>query len=155
MILFRPQTQRLKHDPANGSYGDCQRTCLAMVLGFDAEEVPHFADPTQFPDDEGCRKAERAWLAERGWAIIQLPIPGDWGHGFLDSVLDQQPDIPLIVSGKSPRGEWNHDVVIRSGVLHDPHPDATGLAGPCIDLDRPDEPRWFWVTVLTPLSVRP
>ena len=47
---MRPQQQKFKHDPANGSYGDCFRTALACILDLDRDEVPHFNEGLQFDD---------------------------------------------------------------------------------------------------------
>jgi hypothetical protein len=146
---FVPRKQLLLHNPPL-SYGDCQRTCLAMVLGLESSEVPHFGDEHLFALDE-TRAAERAWLASLGLGYVQMPISGQWGWPFVEGLLAQQYGTPVIVSGKSPRGHWNHDVVWLDGVIYDPHPDDTGLEGPCIDKANPDEPRWYWINALCPL----
>lgn len=33
----------------------------------------------------------------------------------------------MMVVGKSPRGDFNHCVVWNNGIIHDPHPDNTGI----------------------------
>ena len=35
------QKQANRHDPENGIFGDCYRTCLAGLLGVDRDSVPH------------------------------------------------------------------------------------------------------------------
>lgn len=152
MRTFRHLTQSILHDPPN-TYGDCQRTCLAMVLGLDPEEVPHFADPRLFPTDDS-RAAEREWLRGQGLSYVQIPVWGGWGMSYvMQQLVETAPDTPVIVSGQSPRGEWNHDVVAFGGRLFDPHPDRTGLIGPCINKDAPDEQRWFWLNIIAQLVV--
>lgn len=38
-----PHVCRVKHDPENGSYGDCLRTSIACILNVEKpEDVPHF-----------------------------------------------------------------------------------------------------------------
>lgn len=41
MIKYR---QLIKHDPENGQYGDCARTCIASILDLPIESVPNFAE---------------------------------------------------------------------------------------------------------------
>lgn len=122
-----------------------------MVLGLNPEDVPHFADESLFPLD-ASRAAEREWLRSRGLSYVQIPVFGEWGMSFVMAQLaNTAHDTPVIVSGKSPRGDWNHDIVVYGGDTFDPHPDRTGLEGPCIDKDSPDEPRWFWLNIVSPL----
>lgn len=142
------------HDPENGSYGDCMRTCLAMVLDMSQEDIPNFGDEKLFPNEE-WRHAERDWLQQSGYAYVQIPIYGPWGFDWVLNTLAAYGDAPVIVSGKSPRGEWNHDVVVFRGKIFDPHPDDTGLVGPCIDSTaNAEDPEWFWVKVITPWPLK-
>lgn len=147
-FLFSRRRMAERHNPPH-SYGDCWRTCLGMALGLDPLTIPHFGDDRLYPlaDDAG-RKAEAAWLAELGWTRISLPLHGGWGWEWVADVLRQQPrDAVIVITGKSPRGEWNHDVVWRDGVLFDPFNEAEGivLAGPAIG---PGE--WYWANIITP-----
>lgn len=129
-------------------YGDCQRTCIAMLMGLDPSEVPHFGDANLFPPD-ASRSAEAGWLCSRGYGYVQVPVFGEWGLDYIKTLVG---GVPVIVSGRSPRGDWNHDVVLFDGQIFDPHPDDLGLAGPCIDKDKPDEPEWYWVRFMVPVS---
>ena len=63
-----PHNQLIKHDPENGMYGDCQRTCIAVILDLHPSEVPHFCeDPTATRHDENWREKRQArWLHDRG-----------------------------------------------------------------------------------------
>lgn len=147
---FQPLKQTVMHNPPV-SYGDCARTALAMVLGLPAEGVPHFMDHNIYPEGTG-NNATRAWLAERGLGYAQFPLFGQWGWDWVEAILRQQPGTPFIVTGRSPRGAWNHDVVYFNGKIHDPHPDGTGLAGPCIEENVPDAVEWYWINVVVPLG---
>lgn len=122
MNQFQAHTQRILHDPANGRYGDCYRTAIAMVLGLQPEDVPHFCDDNLYDDWRGVTDK---WLAERGLAMVDLPFE----HSF-DLVCDQlrmtAGDVPAIVAGRSPRGTM-HSVVVHHGVCFDPHPEGGGL----------------------------
>lgn len=148
-MAFRPLQQTILHNPPE-TYGDCQRTCIAMVMGLDVSDVPHFGDQNLYPPD-ASRKAEMEWLRERDYGYIQIPVFGEWGMDYIRGLVE---NVPVIISGRSPRGDWNHDIVLFKGEIYDPHPDNTGLAGPCIDKDKPDEPKWYWVRFVVPHSVQ-
>lgn len=133
----RHQLQGILHDPANGRYGDCHRTSIAMALGLDREEVPHFCDPALFDE---WRSARDAWLADRGLAAVELPFPAD---NDLPLVLDQLKiscgDAPAMLAGYSPRGTY-HETTVWRGEILDPHPEGGGLVAP-------HENGYWWVTL--------
>lgn len=149
--IFRRRRMLERHNPPE-SHGDCWRTCLAMALDIDQLDVPHFGDHSVYPPDsmEG-RNAERDWLRSLGYARVQLPLYGGWGWDWVDSILAQQhPQAVIVITGKSPRGEWNHDVVWRDGQLIDPFTGEAGeLDGPAIDKAVP-EAQWYWAAIITP-----
>lgn len=113
--------------------GDCDRTCLATLIGMHPHDIPNFA-ALQDQWGEACA----AWLAERGWhrAAYNAPQP-DVNAWWIERGLH-------IAVGKSPRGDYNHAVLIEvTGVnpftftfLHDPHPDDTFLDGPVKQIER-------------------
>lgn len=139
MTLTRQIQSRL-HDPANGSFGNCYQTCLAMALGLDVRYVPDFPQsPTWYLD-------VRKWLASIGWSMIRiLPDPeAGWG-GVL---LDVEPGAVALHSGLSPRSPTT-DMESDDKVLHtvvavrrkgeweiiDPHPSGDGLAEPLVAIE--------------------
>lgn len=113
--------------------GDCDRTCLATLLGMHPHDIPNFA-ALQDQWGEACA----AWLAERGWhrAAYNVPQP-DVNAWWIDRGLH-------IAVGKSPRGDYNHAVLIdvtdvnpfTFTFVHDPHPDDTFLDGPAKQIER-------------------
>lgn len=123
------QTQLIRHDPANGAWGDCYRTCVACLLELPPAEVPHVYDG-------GVELADgrmRDWLRGRGFALIASSVPGEVS---LDRLLGEWadaivgPGVHFLITGRSPRGT-NHVVVARAGeIVCDPHPDGGGLVGP-------------------------
>lgn len=71
----------LDHNPAEGRYGDCYRTCIAILLGIDAVEVPHFVEYDILDSmNKGLRPETenntlgltREWLQARGYTMIHI-----------------------------------------------------------------------------------
>lgn len=124
---MRSLTQAFLHRPEEGVYGDCARTCIAMMLGIDRDEVPHLQrDVTGFEQAQHFRD----WLAERGLGIVSFSFHKadmDWVR---QAMKIWNPGHHCIVSGTSPRGTCHCVVLDADGVVHDPHPDKTGLVGP-------------------------
>lgn len=134
---MKPLKQRNHHDPANGIYGDCHRAAIASILELSLDDVPHFCDPTQFPENEWV-KHERAWLHSRGLTTITQVYDGRLCD-VLHSVGQLNPDTHAILGGKSRTG-CGHSVVICNGeIVHDPSLTDSGIVGPMSD-------GWYWVT---------
>jgi len=124
-----PQLQANRHKPDEGLYGDCHRTAIAVLLGLDREEVPHFAS-------DNCTTAvftERvsSWLDERG--LMQLWFVFDGGD-LLSTILTAlerlNPGVPYLLGGRSRTGV-NHTVVCQGGeIVCDPSQTGAGIVGP-------------------------
>lgn len=105
--------------------GNCFQTAVASVFGLPLEEVPHFCS------EENWWDSFQYWLQNRGMYAIEFQFEdGRWPS----DVTTVPGNIHCLISGKSPRGEFNHTVVgltrIREDLfdielLHDPHPDNT------------------------------
>ena len=139
-------TQLYKHDPDNGVYGDCQRTCLAMMLGFSSpEHVPHFM--SDGPPLGVYWDRIHAWLGEMGYKLFTCSYLGS------DSLADilraqglQNPGIYYMLTGLSPR-ETNHTVVcLADAIWHDPSQGGGGIIGPMDD-------GFYRIEVLVPVSM--
>ena len=99
--------------------GDCLRAVVASLMELPLEEVPHFVS---LPQDEWWDAVE-GFFRDRGLLIVWNPIAQNVG-GWLPLGID------IMVTGKSPRGDWNHVVIMRDWELvHDPHPSGDGLDG--------------------------
>jgi len=119
------QKQLNLHQPEKGIYGDCFRTCVAIMLGLDAEEVPHFvhADNPLWLDD--CRD----WLAGRGLKYIQIVYTGEL-EDVLRCVSLGTDELPYMLTGQSRNGT-NHCVVCQGAeIVCDPAIDNSGIVGP-------------------------
>jgi hypothetical protein len=95
-------------------------------------DVPHFAELYPEPGDAW-------WTASVEW--VEEAIPG-WTLRCYDPVwplyggLYGVPEY-VIGSGPSPRGDFLHSILVRSGdgaPVWDPHPSRAGLAGPVVDV---------------------
>lgn len=145
---MRPQKQLNRHCPAEGIYGDCHRTAIAIILDMDAADVPHFYDGA---DGKGAApevwEAQERWLNERGYTAISVAFPGE---SALDQIFlavknanIQQPNLCYILGGESKTGV-NHSVVCMAGpceIVCDPSQDGAGIIGPCDD-------GFYWVTFI-------
>lgn len=134
------------HDPENGSYGDCHRNCIAMLLGLDQNEVPHFYDGYNKTNSAELNKKMNLWLAKRGVAVGDVIYDADLVSvaAVLKSTAAMMPRIPLILGGESSKG-CNHSVVVLDGEIWC-DPSGSGIVGPIIS-DNPNE-RYYWITFL-------
>lgn len=145
-----PQKQLVKHDPENGKWGDCYRTCLAVILGMDAADVPNFCCQVEFPDtDKYGLSAARDWLSGRGLAIFNSPFLAEVSFGeLLVSLGVHSPGVPAIITGMGPRGV-NHCVIAMDGkVFCDPHTGGhvdDALTGPALNDDGSE---FWWVEII-------
>jgi hypothetical protein len=91
--------------------GNCFSACVASILHVPLSDVPTFCKH----DDWWERFT--AWLKERGfWAL-----PLKYNEEFPPAGFH-------ILSGKSPRGDFQHSVVaFGNEMIHDPHPSRAGI----------------------------
>jgi hypothetical protein len=113
-----------------GAYeGNCFSACVASILELDLDDVPFFMG------EEDWSEALLKWCEDRRIAVdfsTQFPAPA----GEI-----------CIVGGESPRHptRW-HAVIMRDGALvHDPHPDRTGIVGP----------PWNWIALRVTEAAQP
>lgn len=92
--------------------GNCTEAAFASLLGVPLSSVPDLA-----ATDEPWQLVLDAWLrAHHGSRLL-----------CCDAFFDWMPDVLHLMSGTSPRG-LRHMVVARGGdMIHDPHPDRTGI----------------------------
>ena len=99
--------------------GNCLAACVASIFHMTIEAVP------DFPVDSTWWEAFEAWCRTKGFIPLRVEMAD---HTTIDHTGIS------IVSGASPRGEGYHAVVAVGGkMVHDPHPDGTGIAGDPID----------------------
>ncbi|MBO9380282.1 hypothetical protein GG804_26305 [Sphingomonas histidinilytica] len=126
-----PHQQLIKHDPDQGRWGDCQRTCVAAILDLHPSQVPHFCDgdPAR-ADHRPWDQQQDAWLAM--WGLSAATFAYDGSMADLDMVLawtsKQSPLVPMILTGRSRLGS-NHSVVVLNGEIAC-DPSGNGIVGP-------------------------
>ncbi len=114
-------------------FGNHKSNCLAAVLcsiiGCKIETTFKFDATWQEPNefsDEVARKATYDFLKSRGFAMLSYQYNDIMARNIAKSFSE----IPIIMVGKSPQGNWNHTVIYKSGqMIHDPHPDGKGILG--------------------------
>lgn len=128
-----PVDQEFLHDPANGSYGDCQRAAIASILNLPLSAVPHFnADNT---DVLTFHTRLKDFLATKNL--------GHYEFTAFDFTMFGYPEptpVYHLIYGMTERG-FQHAVVGYNGeVVHDPHPSKAGLL--------PDKGQWSYGLLL-------
>lgn len=122
-----PVDQEFLHDPASGSYGDCQRACIASILNLPLSEVPNFAGPGV--DDLEFSTRVKNFLATKNLAHLEFTYFDFAGFGN-----PKPSSLYHIIYGMTERGFWHAVVGLDGEVVHDPHPFKTGLL--------PDRSKW-------------
>ena len=126
-----PYKQLIRHDPENGSYGDCWRTAIACILNRRPENVPHFMHDGCEDNAEVNRRVAR-WLHGQGFSVVTIPFEGDL-PAILNMMKVVNPGVWWILAGTSRTG-CNHSVIGRDdAIVHDPSPVDAGIVGPCDD----------------------
>ncbi len=128
---------------ANGDpCGDCWRTALAILLGIERDTVPHFLHLYQEPAPEDPNLSARWFTESQAW--VEANVPGYVLRSYevkfpfwLDGRVPDRAYPHVVLTGKSPRGVWNHCVVVDAvtgDLAHDPHPAGGGVLDPFCDV---------------------
>jgi len=113
--------QQKLHDPKKGINGDCWRASVASVLELPIKKVPPFED---FPNRKAWHEYVK-FLGKHGYGLYSLYVEAGKPH---PKMLKDECEYYFMI-GPSPRfPNENHQCVGYKGKLvHDPHPDRTGL----------------------------
>lgn len=138
-----PYKQLLRHDPANGVYGDCHRTAIACLLDIYPASIPHFLDK----DNPNWEIDEKAWLKKLGFYSVSVPFAAEL-KAVLETLEAINPGVYAILGGTSKNG-CGHSVVICGGnIIWDPSLDSSGIIGPMSD-------GFYWITyIITSILVK-
>jgi len=103
--------------------GDCWRACMASILELEIDVFPEW--DVNEPFDQYYPKVFNV-LKGYGYEWGSINIAETKEYNLLDYSIDGY----VIAVGKSPRSNeerFNHAVVWKNGIVHDPHPDNTGI----------------------------
>lgn len=131
---MRPQLQKHLFNDGSGVVGDCHRTCIAMILDLDRDEVPHFMEDVPYnladgaPECAAAEQAEREWLRSRGLVPVYWGYDGDTPLTTVLEVLTNTVRDCAVILGCTSGNGVNHSVVFYNGGLYNPN-DGT-IAGP-------------------------
>jgi hypothetical protein len=140
-----PQKQKYLFNDGSGQFGDCHRTCIAMLLNMPRDEVPHFMQSVPYgtppgdPLQAAAAKAEAEWLAERGLAAVSWGYTGDTPLEDVIAVTVKQTRAPLIL-GCTSQNDCNHSVVLYDGQIYNPN--GGEIKGPMQD-------GYWWLTAIS------
>ena len=113
--------------------GNCTEACLASMLGLDIEEVPDLFVACDRRD--GVIGGDwigviDSWLRTRGLSLLWIDLNSVHGAA---QIMSRRGEFMHLMSGGSPRIRkegFEHMVVAVNGrMVHDPHPDGSGLEG--------------------------
>jgi len=142
-----PYKQLFLHDPDNGQYGDCWRTCIACLMDIEPEEVPHFLeDGTEFA--EGMANANR-WLNARGLFYVTFAFYGELNSLF-HCMKAWNPGVYYMLLGTSPRGTSHVVIGYEDTIAHDPHPEGGGIVEPVKDDESGES--FYGIEFMTPFG---
>lgn len=138
---MKPLKQKYRHNPEKGEFGDCHRTCLAMLLEVERDSVPNFAE--QAADNWSLwQELVNEFLAEHRMGMFRIAF-ADSLESVLHYMRQVNPGIFYTLSGSSRNGTGHVVVAINDRIVADPALDDSGIVGPMSD-------GYFWVEVLVP-----
>lgn len=104
--------------------GNCWQACIASLLDMPIDQVPHFArDEPEWWFYKTCLFVLRQTGYNLGCFNPDFPITEPGGY--------------VIATGRSPRGDYSHSVIldgVTGELAHDPHESRAGLEGPPVDV---------------------
>lgn len=113
-----PVVCRVKHDPENGTYGDCIRACVASIMELDAEAVPHFVRDN--PDGDVGIIRLREWLAPLGYSFWLSAHEGCERTELFDQIASDNPDMHYMLFGLTSMNMPHVVVCCGDRIVHDP-----------------------------------
>ena len=133
-------TQLIKHNPAQGQFGDCYRTALACILDMAPEDVPHYADREDWLD------LSNKWLKSQGFGNFSVAFKVDSYKDVIRGLGVTNPDIYYILRGASAAGPNHCFIGVNNDIIHDVSGRCELPTGPCKD-------GLYWLQVLVSIKV--
>lgn len=96
-----------------GENGNCMAACIASLLEIEIDEIPNLSE-------EGWLSRLNEWLGNFGLFYMELSLPQTYWSGMKYWGYHT-------ICGKSPRGLLHAVVGLQGKMVHDPHPEKSGL----------------------------
>lgn len=106
-----PIKQKNLHNPEKGIIGDCYRACICSLLEISDEGVENFVENPDYP-------------------MNVVHFLKQHGMRMYHSITYPEGQEYCIVNGLSPRGVRHSVIYNKYGIVHDPHPDNSGINKP-------------------------
>lgn len=154
-VVMRKLQQLIVHDPSKGKYGDCFRTCVAMILGKPCpSEVPHFYKRALKTNDQVFQVDREIKNFLNGYGLRRIVINMDGSMSFSQLMEHSKAafgDLYFLLTLRRYVGGPNHCVVCQNGkVFADPQYEIQEDYEPCeLNLE---EISWFIELIVRPLS---
>lgn len=101
----------------DGVTGNCWPTAIACILECRIDQVPNIEELFSVPEMPWYWILKE-WLNFKGYEYIDN-LPKEFYSTYTGYYF---------VTGKSPRGDFNHIVIYKDGkMVHDPHPSGDGI----------------------------
>lgn len=126
------QTVTRSPDDHDGPPGNCFAACLASLLEISIDEVPQptISDRGVWSAPGGYWERIATFLHKRGLHMVEIDRDLSKQNEYSSAAYLESPGLLWIATGFSPRGNFLHSVVCRDlEIVHDPHPDRTGIEG--------------------------
>lgn len=121
---------RVKHEPTNGTYGDCVRACVASWLGVpEPLSVPHFYEDN-CDGEEGLRRMT-AYLKPLGLLPFVVAYPGElpWQE-VIQAVGTANAEVPWLFFHGTESGGDHVVLCVGEKLVHDPAWYKSPIKGP-------------------------
>lgn len=96
--------------------GNCFQCCVSAVTKIPIKHVPNFCIYSDW------------WKRLNKFCYFYGLVPFNFVYDKRNEEFANLVNIPVIISGKSPRGRFWHAVVKYKGIIYDPHPRNNGLS---------------------------
>ena len=124
-------TQANLHKPAEGIFGDCARTCMAMILGLDRDSIPNFG--VHYDDNAAWGKAVDDFLRPLGLSEVAIPVQASSWQEAASFIQRLNQGIPFVLGGISLTGVRHAVVISPDGQMYDPSINSSGIVKECED----------------------
>lgn len=129
--------QLIEHDPINGKYGDCYRTCIACLLNVHPNDIPHIYnyDHTKLDEDTYIKTRTANWhflqkylIAMHGVSIATCFFKTNSLKNILNTIRNSHEYCTVILGGVNKNGVGHVVLVNKNGIIHDTS--GNGISGP-------------------------